>query len=61
MTGLDSSDYKMISTEARILGAKLDQTNIHLRELKEEIRSMVSEQIKTNTLLQVMIDHRKDD
>jgi len=58
--GLDSYDLKTLTSEAQILGAKLDRLNSHLRDLKLSINSLNNNQVRANVLLETLIDREKD-
>jgi len=54
---LDMNDIKVIQTESKLLGVKLDKVDLHLSMIVKINREMLNEQIKTNALLEILVSN----
>lgn len=54
--GLDSEDYKMLQTEFRLIGSKLDLLNEHVKMIQKTTYQMLMEQVKTNVFLETLVE-----
>lgn len=56
---LDMTDLKTIQTEAKLLALKLEKVSLELSMIKKINREMLNEQIKTNVLLEQLVDNTR--